>query len=297
MTQKRQHVAKSVHCSVEVTAFWGVLAYFASIKCDFKEGTMKKLLIAGAALAALIGTPALAADMPLKAPLPPAPAWSWTGFYLGGNIGYSVGRDPTNQFINAPGAGLGGSVLITADDLSPIGFLGGGQIGYNLQMAPSWLIGIEADFQGADQRGSSCSLECGLESLTVQQKLDWFGTVRARIGYINGDYLWYVTGGGAYAKVDSNEAFSVAAGVGAGLGSLGGLNTSTDRGGWVIGGGVETHLSANWTAKLEALYMDLGQITNTYAIATGIFGAGAGSVTVSSNIRDYIFRTGLNYKF
>jgi opacity protein-like surface antigen len=139
--------------------------------------------------------------------------------------------------------------------------------------------------------------DAGLPVDAVQQKLDWFGTVRARIGYINGDYLWYVTGGGAYAKVDSNEAFSVAAGVGAGLGSLGGLNTSTDRGGWVIGGGVETHLSANWTAKLEALYMDLGQITNTYAIATGIFGAGAGSVTVSSNIRDYIFRTGLNYKF
>jgi outer membrane immunogenic protein len=259
---------------------------------------MKKLLIAGAALAALIGTPALAADLPFKAPLPPAPAWSWTGFYLGGNIGYSVGRDPTNQSINGA-TGIGGNILITTDDVSPIGFLGGGQIGYNWQMAPYWLIGIEADFQGADQRGSSCSLECGIENLSVQQKLDWFGTVRARMGYINGDYLWYVTGGGAYANVQNIEAFNIAiGGLGGGVGgTLGGLNTSTDRGGWVIGGGVETHLWYNWTAKLEVLYMDLGQITNTYAIAAGALGAGAASVTVSSNIRDYIFRTGLNYKF
>ncbi len=111
---------------------------------------MKKLLIAGAALAALIGTPALAADLPLKTPLPPAPAWSWTGFYLGGNIGYSVGRDPTNQTVTEPGSSPA-SILITTDDLSPSGILGGGQIGYNWQMAPYWLIGIEADFQGADQ--------------------------------------------------------------------------------------------------------------------------------------------------
>jgi outer membrane immunogenic protein len=261
---------------------------------------MKKLLIAGAALAALIGTPALAADMPVKAPLPAAPAWSWTGFYLGGNIGYSVGRDPTNQTINEAGGGGIGSVLATTDDVSPSGLLGGGQIGYNWQMAPYWLIGIEADFQGADQRGLSCSFICGEESLTVQQKLDWFGTVRARIGYINGDYLWYVTGGGAYANVQNNEAFSVViGGLGGGIGGpQGGLNTSTDRGGWVVGGGVETHLWYNWTAKLEVLYMDLGQITNTYAIASGAFGgAGSASVTVSSNIRDYIFRTGLNYRF
>jgi outer membrane immunogenic protein len=257
---------------------------------------MKKLLIAGAALAALIGTPALAADMPLKAPLPPAPAWSWTGFYLGGNIGYSVGRDPTNQTIN--GLGGVGSILITTDDQSPTGFLGGGQIGYNLQMAPQWLIGIEADFQGADQRGSSCSFECGILSLTAQQKLDWFGTVRARMGYINGDYLWYVTGGGAYANVQNIDSLSVAAGgLGAGVGGpLGALNMSTNRGGWVVGGGVETHLWYNWTAKVEALYMDLGQITNTYALGSAAI-IGASSVTISTNIRDYIFRTGLNYKF
>jgi outer membrane immunogenic protein len=259
---------------------------------------MKKLLIAGAALAALIGTPAVAADMPLKAPLPPAPAWSWTGFYLGGNIGYSVGRDPTNQSING-GLGGVGSILVTTDDLSPIGFLGGVQIGYNWQMASYWLIGIEADFQGADQRGSSCSFECGILSLNAQQKLDWFGTVRARMGYVNGDYLWYVTGGGAYANVQNIDSLGVAiGGLGAGVGGiLGALNMSTNRGGWVVGGGVETHLWYNWTAKVEALYMDLGQITNTYALASGGVILGASSVTISSNIRDYIFRTGLNYKF
>jgi len=71
---------------------------------------VKKLLIAGAALAALIGTPALAADMPLKAPLPAAPAWSWTGFYLGLNGGGAWG---TSTYAFLPGAAWPWALLRT----------------------------------------------------------------------------------------------------------------------------------------------------------------------------------------
>jgi outer membrane immunogenic protein len=260
------------------------------MKCNV---TIGGLAVSALLIAAPLST-ASAADMALKAPPPPAPAWSWTGFYLGGNVGYSVGRDPTNQTFNQPGA-LPPAVLFTSDVVSPAGWLGGGQIGYNFQIAPTWLIGIEADFQGAGQKGSSCSLQCGgVEFMTVSQKLDWFGTVRGRLGYVNGDYLWYVTGGGAWAKVESNEVLGTSAlSINIPNVTLGSLNTSNNRGGWVFGGGVETRLLANWTAKLEVLYMDLGQITNTY---TGPLLA-PNSITVSSNIRDFIFRTGVNYKF
>jgi opacity protein-like surface antigen len=103
-----------------VTAFRDLRTYSATIKSDFKEGIMKKLLIAGATLAALIGTPALAADMALKAPPPPPPSWSWTGFYVGLNAGYSVARDPFNQ-TSVP-AGIGAVATSSIDSrVSPQG--------------------------------------------------------------------------------------------------------------------------------------------------------------------------------
>ena len=105
---------------------------------------MKRLLIAGAALAALIGTPALAADMAFKAPPPAAPVWSWTGFYLGANVGGAWANhstftmsDPLQAFIFAP---------FSFSTNSPSSAIGGVHGGYNYQVGPSWLVGLEADF-------------------------------------------------------------------------------------------------------------------------------------------------------
>jgi outer membrane immunogenic protein len=105
-----------------------------------------------------------------------APVWSWTGFYIGGNLGGSIGRDPTTQSVPAANATL------ATFTLSPAGFIGGGQIGYNYQFAPNWLIGVEGDIQGASQRDSSCVGNCsfagGIGSLTLtdSQKVKWFAT-------------------------------------------------------------------------------------------------------------------------
>jgi outer membrane immunogenic protein len=249
-------------------------------------------------LVALVATAASAqvasaADMPMKAPAPmyQAPIWNWTGFYLGANAGYGIGRNQTTQTANGAALALGlGNLALTEDTMAPQGFVGGGQIGYNWQWTPNWLLGVEVDFQGTSQKDSSCSLECGIASLNASQKMPWFGTARARLGYVNGDNLWYVTGGGAWAKIDSDYSLS-ATGIGLGSDSA---SFSETKGGFAVGAGVENHLGGNWTAKLEYLYMDLGTITNTYATPNS-FGAG-GSVTVDSKIRDNIVRVGLNYK-
>jgi outer membrane immunogenic protein len=228
---------------------------------------------------------ASAANLPTKAPIykAPPPLWSWTGFYIGVNAGGSIGRDPTSISETDEGVPLG---IIKTGTMSPAGFIGGGQLGYNYQFAPNWVVGLEGDFQGASQKDSSCLNACGGSggpSLTIDQKLEWFATARARFGYTNGDWLWYVTGGGAWALVHNDLVFSVA------LPGSANFNQS----GWVVGGGVETHLAGRWTGKLEYLYMDLGSITDS---TTSNLGAIL-TFTQTSDIRDHIVRIGLNYKF
>ena len=111
---------------------------------------------------------ALAADIGVKGPpaAPPAPVYNWTGFYVGGNAGVSLGTFKTDfnasgtlvSGLSIPGlnpfasnfAGSGGD-----DTVYPGGFIGGGQIGFNWQFSPLWVVGLEADFQGADERAHS----------------------------------------------------------------------------------------------------------------------------------------------
>ena len=118
-------------------------------------------------LIAIVSTIALtqiatAADLPRKAPVytpPPPPGFSWTGFYVGGNAGYGWGR--ANATYVAPGGPNGfppqdqGPISANGSgSLDPIGFVGGAQIGYNWQFAPTWVLGVEADFQAFNLSGS-----------------------------------------------------------------------------------------------------------------------------------------------
>jgi outer membrane immunogenic protein len=109
---------------------------------------MKKLLISSIATLGLLGTSASAADMAVKAspPAPVAAPWSWTGFYVGVNAGGSIGRNTTNNNF------VMGENFPESFTVSPAGFAGGGQIGYNWQFSPSWLFGVEGDVQGLDQK-------------------------------------------------------------------------------------------------------------------------------------------------
>jgi outer membrane immunogenic protein len=248
---------------------------------------VNKIFVAFVALSAMVATaPALAADMPLKAP-PPLPAPMWTGWYIGGNIGGSFGRaSDSSSFAGAPFS----STTANLD-----GVLGGGQIGYNWQSG-SWIFGLEADIQATSEQGTATSSVTGFVAgiavtpvtgtLADTEKLPWLGTARARIGITpSPNWLLYGTGGLAYGEIDSNETLTVGTG-------LVTSNVNTIKAGWTVGAGVEGWLGSNWTAKLEYLYVDLGSVTNSFT-GLSIFTP----MVLNSHVTDNIVRAGLNYHF
>src|SRR3954466_15477303 len=247
---------------------------------------MKKILTGAAAL---LGTAvsAQAADMAVKAPYLKAPAamvYDWTGFYVGVNAGVGIGRDYTRLVIPA-------GPSFEASYLSPHGGLGGGQIGYNYQVPNSFfgalVFGVEADFQGTGMRDNyTCLITCTLPGAggiasQFNQRLDWFGTVRGRVGIAPGPVLSYVTGGWAYGSVKTTLTETV--------GTTAAFASNQNRGGWVIGSGVEASLGGNWTGKIEYLYLNLGDRLDLFTL-NGFPQA------MSTDIREQIFRVGLNYR-
>jgi outer membrane immunogenic protein len=224
----------------------------------------------------------------------PPPASNWAGFYLGGNIGSGIGRDHTAFTLTAVGTST------ELFNLSPDGINGGIQAGYNWQAA-NWVFGLEADIQASSQRDNrACVQTCNPLVAPVifaayDAKLPWYGTVRGRVGYSVGSTLFYATGGYAYGRVKTNIAAAF-------LGFPGNVEISNTKGGWTVGGGIETPftflvglLGNNWTSKTEYLYVDLGTSTGSFAIPI----AGAATVTAinSTQVHEHIFRTGLNYHF
>lgn len=253
---------------------------------------MRPLALASIAAISLasLSQSASAADLvrpAYKAPPPPA-VWNWTGFYIGANAGGSIGQNPTNA-TGSPGS-FGAAGVQESYDMSPAGFVGGGQIGYNWQFSPNWVAGVEGDFQGTTQKDATCSVLCYTLALTTTQKLDWLATLRGRLGYAAGDWLWYVTGGGAWANVKQDFAELVTSG-----GVVGSVSSNHTNSGWVVGGGVETHLVGGWTAKAEYLYIDVGSVADSFTVTAPAFAAG--TFSTRSDIRDHIVRVGVNYKF
>ena len=295
---------------------------------------MKRNFIGGFAVSALLITAPLsaasAADMLLKAPPPaPAPVYSWTGFYGGVNVGYSWGRSSTDWSYFAPNITTGstvcgaGAYCINGSGTQNLnGMIGGFQAGYNWQTG-NLLAGIEADFQGSGQEGTlnfatpnvpngAATSGTGSESFT--EKLRWFGTLRGRIGYAPGQWLFYATGGLAYGRVtvDGSMAntgfFSIfvpgsppcPAGT---LCQVANFSNSATKAGWTLGVGTERALDGHWSLKAEYLFVDLGSANTTFAGVPGCFGStttcnntAAGAGTISNRITDNIFRVGLNYK-
>lgn len=225
-----------------------------------------KLIRSGIALLALLAAPlaARAADLgpapPYKAPAYVAPVFSWTGFYVGANLGYAWGK---TKWDYPPGI-----------DWDPSGFIGGVTAGYNWQTG-SWVWGLEADF---DYTGVDKSHACAPAGANCEFQNDWLGTARGRIGYAGWtNFMPYITGGAAFAHVKaSNDNF--------------GGSKSDWMFGWTAGLGVEYALWTNWSLKAEYLYADLGK-TDCGASCNGV--GGTDNVTYKTNI----FRLGANYRF
>jgi outer membrane immunogenic protein len=272
-----------------------------------REGlAMKRILIGSAVVVSLLSaTGAFAADLAArpytKAPVMMDPGFNWSGFYVGGNVGYSWGRSGnTETFSNlATGAALFSNT--SRNDVN--GVIGGGQVGYNWQSS-NWLFGLEADIQGSGEKGSS-TIVCvacgdGPSNITsnLTQKLDWFGTVRGRAGVlVTPAVLLYATGGLAYGEVETGGTVTGPT-VQVPLATVALPGASSTRVGWTAGAGVEGRISGNWTAKLEYLYMDLGTVS-AGPIATTILGPVRTPLAVSyaSHFTDNILRVGVNYHF
>ncbi|HBF55174.1 MAG TPA: porin family protein, partial [Afipia sp.] len=205
----------------------------------------------------------------------------------GGNGGSGIARDATTHTV------LSGVTASNNFDLAPRGYNGGLQAGYNWQRG-NVVYGLESDIQYSTQETDrSCLFTCtAATSAVYRQKLDWFGTVRARIGYGVGPTLFYATGGLAYGEVKTRVTENITT-----LGINGTASFKDVRAGWALGAGVETPLElfdwfkpGQWTVKTEYLYIDLGSASNSY----NLNGVQHNLTTEETN---HIFRTGVNYHF
>lgn len=220
----------------------------------------------------------------------------WSGFYIGANAGYGLGTDPFNQTDSV--AGTVASVSSINSRVTPQGGLFGGQLGYNVQ-AGHLVFGAEGDLQWADQHdtagcGQTCLNEPSVSFAgtdgSAEQRIKWFGTARGRFGWANDGWLFYVTGGAAWAGIDATTAFSETFGAAA----LARTNTTSfTKSGAVIGGGAELQVAGPWTAKVEYLFIDFGSISDTLNLTR----VAPETLTTDSAIHDHIIRVGLNYKF
>jgi outer membrane immunogenic protein len=261
---------------------------------------MHRLVIRAFATAAILASTATlgahgasAADLtkPIyKAPAA-APVYNWSGFYAGFNIGWGWNDDDVSLEDSSgfgPAAIAAGQVPASVN-LKQDGALGGAQIGYNWQTG-ALVLGVEADFQGSDIHGSGRSSYPGpgFPTLTtMNSRLDWFGTVRGRVGYTPmPEALLYVTGGLAYGRVSSNMDFVITPTVSF-HGSLSDVRT-----GWAVGAGAEWAFAPRWSVKAEYLYMDLGSTTvhMTLPLLPTAF------LDYKLEHRDQIVRLGVNYK-
>jgi outer membrane immunogenic protein len=220
---------------------------------------MRRILFTTISLLALTASGALGADLPRKGPAAPAavinPVYNWTGFYVGINGGYGWGDSGWN--------GLGSSS-------SSSGGLVGLTLGYNWQAFGSpYVFGLEGDIDWSDIKGIFANAAC---PTGCETKNSWLGTVRGRLGYAVDRVMPYFTGGLAVGDVHATQ--------------VGIAGVSSTNVGWTVGAGVEYAVAGNWSAKLEYLYVDLGNVD-----------CGACSAVTNVDFRANLVRAGVNWRF
>jgi outer membrane immunogenic protein len=196
------------------------------------------------------------------------------------------------------------------------GGVGGFQLGYNWRLDQRWVGGFETDLSFGEIKGDGAATSTffgGLDTIAVSEKIKWFGTVRARLGWLLTDELLvYGTGGIAYGRVALDASDTASQGFGFGLGNVSFVSFGCTVGkpcftgassdhltGWTAGGGAEWLLGNNWSLKAEYLYVNLGEHAFPMT-ATRILTPGDTPATVTINSGDIDFHTaraGLNLRF
>ena len=288
-----------------------------------------------------VGAPSVYKALPYKAPsalgTPVVTSWTWAGPYLGLNAGYGFGKSNTDTVISD--STVGTPLVATSTSSKLDGMIFGAQAGFNWQSGP-WVAGIEADIQSSRQPGRTTTFDCagatcnsalgalGFDapvSARMEQRLEWFGTLRARLGATpTPESLIYATGGLAVGRIKTSGSVS-----GSSLGLTDGVTqgvaidvdadgnpievpvdvpiviasadpTSTTffsqktKAGWTVGAGAEVRLGGNWTGKVEYLYLDFGNVSTTAVLPTNSTPL---AITFNSRVTENLVRVGLNYKF
>ena len=245
------------------------------------KSTALSLLVVGG----LVSTSAMAADLPIAMePMAPAPIesvalFTWSGFYVGANVGYGWGRDDVVGVGTRPQPGAYGNI----GTFDPKGWLGGVQAGFNWQM-DQFVVGIEGDVQwtGVDDRIGSRNTTggpAGFATASATTDIDWYGTLRARAGVAMDRILLYGTGGLAFGNVDYRVNVTAPAAQT--------IRSSDTEWGYALGAGVEFAFNENLSAKAEYMFVDLG-VDETLRSANF-------STVPTSQL--HTVRVGLNYRF
>jgi len=245
------------------------------------------ILLVGAAVALTAGQIASAADLGVKrAPPPvapayvPAPVFSWTGFYIGGNLGAAwTSGTVTDNFGNS------------FSKSQQAVFTGGGQVGANYQW--TWLVlGVEADFDWlANNNNSSNAVSTPIGALQFSANDRWITMLAGRVGVAFptlSNWLFYARGGGGWVGVNNPTITNVTTG-----GSISTSNSNSNSG-WLVGGGIEWAFAPNWTAKIEYNKLFLDNRSFTVAAGTPFIG---GDVITLFNHDVQTVTVGVNYLF
>ena len=285
------------------------------IMSSFSGASMKKIASGIAAVFTLIAAPALAADMATKAPIYKAPAaipsYNWTGWYGGVNAGGFWGH--SNADVAQAGDIPGGFAIVGCpapvgctfnQSNSPNGFLGGVQAGYNYQVG-TIVYGIEADFDWRHSQKSSTPIIFNVfgDNDVATSEQSWFGTLRARLGFIPADrWLAFVSGGFAYGSAEHTFTQQWCfVGLTPCMPSRV-VSDSVIKPGWVVGGGVQYAINNNWSFGAEYLYISFGNDTIT-GPTVGPFVPPVGDpfnyTAFTATFHDYsnVVRLRLDYKF
>jgi outer membrane immunogenic protein len=242
-------------------------------------------LVGIVAISAVMGTPASAADMSIKAPAPVP--YNWTGFYLGGEVG---GGWATDTVTHDAASTLFPNGFVDSS-VHPSGVLGGIYGGYNYQIN-HLVLGIDGDYTWSHLSGTATETTPIFSfASTVHDNVNWIATVTGRIGYANDNWLFFAKAGGAWTGWSSNGTVINTAG------ALDTMSTSsTNRDGWTVGGGLEYGLGPHVSVKLEYDYVGL-EVANfnllVTKVSTGVVTAEPRSATSSLNM----IKAGVDYRF
>jgi outer membrane immunogenic protein len=237
---------------------------------------MKKIVLAAAALA--IGTvSASAADLAArpytKAPAPIAAVYSWTGFYIGADVGYGWGRS-TGTLANAVG------LSPVPYSLDPSGVIGGGFVGFNYQIS-NIVLGVEADWQASDLNESGNFLFGGVPTYTIRTSVNDYGSVRGRLGLAFDRWMVFGTAGYAWGSWDTSYAL---------IGAPPAVTASvSSHDGWTAGAGIEYAFADNWLGRVEYRYTDLGRASFVSPLTN--------SSELGNRVTINDVRVGIAYKF